>query len=177
MWMGRGIFSSLLRPAWTIHYRSCRLLLPALKCHLPLRLHCCRLLRWNTCRPRLWHACLRSRSFLSRHHQRNPRRLIRLCSLPTHYRRHPIRHRRLPSRHRLRLSRRPQRLGRQQNRHHLRDFTTNTTGISATSAENIITKNHIFTVGFAITNKINISVCCPQQGGGAVCIARPCLYV
>jgi hypothetical protein len=99
---------------------------------------------------------------------------------PPPERRLPTRHRRLPNLHRLSLSRRLQRLGRLQIRHHLRDFNINTTGISATSAESTIIKSHISTAGFATTNKIYISVNCPQQGGGQCASLVPvymCVYM
>jgi hypothetical protein len=109
------------------------------------------------------------------HHQRNPRQLTSLRSPAPRYRRLQTRHRRLPNHHRL--SRRLLRLWRPQFRLCLRGFITNTTGISATSAENIITKNHISTAGFAITNKIFLSVYSPQQGGGGLCASLVPLFM
>jgi hypothetical protein len=104
----------------------------------------------------------------------DPRQLTSPRSPATRYRRLQTRHRRLPNHHRL--SRRLLCLGRPQFRLPLRGFITNTTGISATSAENTIIKSHIFIAGFAMTNKIFLSVYGPQQGG-AVCIVSPCFYV
>jgi hypothetical protein len=165
MWMGSETFYSLLHPAWPLHYRFLRLIVHTLRLLSPLRLHCCRQRRWKTCRLCLRRARLSRRSFRCHHHQRNPRRLTSLCSLATRYLRLQTRHRRLPNLHRLRFSRRLQRLGRPQFRLRLRDFNTNTTGISATSAENTIIKSHISTAGFFITNKIFLFVYSPQQGG------------